>query len=548
MPVRCSPGKPVLHAMAMDVARPSVMVVEAVSKGQGGLRARHLVKALFRLWFLPGGRRRGLLLLYAVLELISYYRFRQRIKRLQLPRCVYRRGTLEDLRWLQRSVEHPVCPVRLNKESMQNFLNECALGRAEKTLTWEHYYVTIQSAFCIMGPSQEEHALLLEIAGGYAKREGLSLPPPRAQTPAVATPVAYGQSPVQVFYKPLPLEVFMAVMRKAADALFWAKGYKGYWLPTSEGWLRYWVAEPREAAASELPVVFVHGVGFGGAPYVGFLEVFRRTRPVLVVELPNCSRAYFQNTITSAASWREALERILGQAFGITKPGRYILMGHSLGTDFCTMIMNDPRMIHADPPIRPARLVLLDPVCFIDELAAAHRLPFWTVRESLARHGDKWWLWPMQVALLMLFIRDEYNQEATKRALVPGTDCVFRCSPALLRRCPTMVCLSGEDQALPAWKVHDYIRAQMPDINVRMHPKFEHGGFLTNLPDWLARSHADDVVSFLDGGSSKGKDMPRVSSLPGGPADGTLAASLAETPKQDSRPRTWSTNDLVQRS
>jgi len=105
-----------------------------------------------------------------------------------------------------------------------------------------------------------------------------------------------------------------------------------------------------------------------------------------------------------------------------------VLLGHSLGTDYCSMVMNDPRLaesarseVHEEPPLRPARLVLMDPVCFLHESAESHRLPFWTVGEAMRKAGA-WWRWPVQLLLLLLVIRDESNQEVTKRALVPGTD------------------------------------------------------------------------------------------------------------------------------
>ena len=47
------------------------------------------------------------------------------------------------------------------------------------------------------------------------------------------------------------------------------------------------------------------------------------------------------------------------------------------------------------------------------------RLPFWTVGEALRKAGTRW-RWPVQLLLLLLVIRDESNQEVTKRALVPG--------------------------------------------------------------------------------------------------------------------------------
>ena len=49
----------------------------------------------------------------------------------------------------------------------------------------------------------------------------------------------------------------------------------------------------------------------------------------------------------------------------------------------------------------------------------AERLPFWTVGEAMRKAGARW-RWPVQLLLLLLVIRDESNQEVTKRALVPG--------------------------------------------------------------------------------------------------------------------------------
>lgn len=470
--------------------------------------------ALLRLRLASSSRLRVALLVYSILELISFWRFRQRLKRLRQPRLGYRRATLDELRWLLRAVEHPVCPVRMSKASLQVFLSERS-SDARQTIKWEHYYVMVQDCWCILGPSPEEHALLLEIAGKFAEREGLQRPPPRASPPSCSAPVGYGHSPVQVVHKPLPLEMMLFSVRQAADAFFWVWGFRGDWMPTSEGWIRYWLATPKEADPNNLPVVFLHGVGFGAVPYIPFLRRLRHgwASPLLVLELPNCSRCSFQAAMPTPASFRDALERILRKELGITEAGRYMLVGHSLGTDFCSMVMNDPRLAHADPLLRPARLVLLDPVCFVTEVAAAHRLPFWTVREALTQPGARWWKFPFILVALFIFIRDEYTQEATKRAIVPGTDSIFRCSPTMLKRCPTMVCLSGEDEALPAWKIHDYIRAQMPEVNVRMHPTMEHGGFLM-VRQWLAKSHADDVLRFLAGSKAQ-KEMPRVVSLPG---------------------------------
>jgi hypothetical protein len=75
--------------------------------------------------------------------------------------------------------------------------------------------------------------------------------------------------------------------------------------------------------------------------------------------------------------------------------------------------------------------------------------------------------------------------------------------------------MSGKDQALPAWEIHDYLRAHFPEIEVRMDPGLEHGGFLLPfVPGWLARSVFEAVLTFV-GASPPSPALPRVASLPG---------------------------------
>lgn len=485
------------------VLRFRILLRQALLRLGASLRQRR-----FRRWLL-------LSMGYAACEAALLWRFRLRMARLKLPRRGDRRGTPADLQWLARAVEHPVCPMSLSRESMELYLKEEQPDR-KHGLDWEDDYALVLEAFCLAAPSPNEHSMLLRIATAMAKQQGISPPPADAKPTVRPAPIAFGSSRLQVVHKPLVVELTLAVTRLAADAVFMALGYRQRWLPTPEGWFRYWLVCPGEPDPAVLPAVFIHGVGLGAAPYLLFIERLRRARraPLVVLELPNCSRSHFQAIMPSAASFRDALERLLRDEVLVTGPGRYVLLGHSLGTDFCSMVMNDPRLAHGDPALRPARLVLLDPVCFAHEIADAHRLPFWTLPEAreIARKTRTWW--PRMLAVLLLVIRDEYNQEATKRAIVPGTDSIFRCSPSLLGLCPTLAIFSGNDQALPAWKVFDYVRAQFPEMQVRMDPGLEHGGFLMPwVAWWLSRSHAETVVRFLDLRASA--SLRRIESEPG---------------------------------
>ena len=61
----------------------------------------------------------------------------------------------------------------------------------------------------------------------------------------------------------------------------------------------------------------------GFVPYILFLHALRRRRaaPLVVLELPNCSRSHYQDVIPSVPSFRAALETLLRREFGVTRSG-----------------------------------------------------------------------------------------------------------------------------------------------------------------------------------------------------------------------------------
>eukprot|EP00929_Paragymnodinium_shiwhaense_P040937 TRINITY_DN21299_c0_g1_i1.p1 TRINITY_DN21299_c0_g1~~TRINITY_DN21299_c0_g1_i1.p1 ORF type:complete len:537 (-),score=104.48 TRINITY_DN21299_c0_g1_i1:332-1942(-) len=485
------------------------MALQMLKQSGSALRQR-LLAAPWRILetLLRAARERprlALLLAWFAAEVRAYLAFRTRLAILRVPVLSDRRGSLEDLRWIRRSAESKVCPLSFGRASLQEYLRD-KVGAAAAVITWEHYYATLAGGFCIVNPSPEEHSELIAATTAMVRREGLTPPPPGASPPVgVEAPVMFGKTDVQVLHKPFAIQSAFDAVRLSADMVFRILGYQRFWEATPEGWLCYWLRKPSASMSADRsngsngsmpPLVFIHGVGFGAVPYILFLEQLRRrwAGPIVAVELPNCSRCTFQTQMPTPAHFRHAFGRML-KAIGVSGPGGYMLVGHSLGTDFCSMVLNDPRGLAS--PILPARLVLLDPICFLHEVPAAHRLPFWTWEE--ARRKDDARTSPALAAVLFGIIRDEYTQQATKRAVCPGTDSVFRASPELLRACKTFVCLCGTDQALPAWKLHDYIRAHFPDLKLRIDPPLDHGGFLMPFISngWISRSHLDDVVGFM---------------------------------------------------
>ena len=72
---------------------------------------------------------------------------------------------------------------------MQIYLDErereSGSGQPAPKVSWRHYYASMQHAFCIEGPSPEEHSLLLQIAKASALRQGATSAAPH--TTAVRT-------------------------------------------------------------------------------------------------------------------------------------------------------------------------------------------------------------------------------------------------------------------------------------------------------------------------------------------------------------------------
>lgn len=462
---------------------------------------------------LPWGKQHPRLvsvLSYALVEFVAYRRFQSRLAKAREPVLIDARASLEVLKWFRCSAQNKVCPLSYNKETLKQYLRD--KGHENPIVTWQHYYAIVAHGLRIFEPSHVEHQELLATASAMARHQGLAPPPPGVAPPTSTEPPAmYGTSQLMVAYKPLPVELGFSIVRGSASALLYLLGYTRHWVSTPEGKIAYWQGASKcSNRASELsaaPCIFIHGVGMGVLPYIIFLEQLRHTYPgpMVAIELPNASRCTFQTKLPDPSSFRHAYQRILLN-LGVHSQRGHVLVAHSLGTDYCSMVMNDPRKLNS--PILPARLVLVDPICFPHEVFDSHRIMFWTFQEACRKMPA---IPRVVIALaLYLFIYDEYNQQIGKRALSPGHECMFKPTPEMLRACPTLVCLSGHDATIPSWAIHDWIRAQFPDLFLRMDPQLEHGGFIMSLEakSWVSKLHLNQIASFI----SEEKGLPAISS------------------------------------
>jgi pimeloyl-ACP methyl ester carboxylesterase len=442
-------------------------------------------------------------------ELLNYRRHRKLLRCISAPNLGDRVGTMADVQWLLKTTGHSVCPMRLNAASLREYLPKGT------RLDWRHYYQCFRGFLNLPDvPTKEQHCQLLQctsqVIGAMPRRQNCGAtrvepPPPNAPVPVgVPPPVMYGVSELSVAYKPLVIDGLLGAVRLIGGLTLRLLGYATQRLATPEGEVLVWTrgfgkhvaaerrVPPTSTPSSPTPLVFIHGVGMGCIPYVEFLRHF--TQPQILIELPNCSRANFQTQMPTPASVRSVLRSLLSQL----NVGDYHLMGHSLGTDYCSIILNDPYEPSAseaerpsakrrDAPIRsirPSRVVLIDPICFAHEVAASHRLPFWDWEESCRK--DTRTPWPARFLKLYLFIWDIYNQQACKRAIASGPEVLFRTIPLGTR---VLVCLGGLDEAIPAWEVHDYVRAQYPEILVHMSPDYAQCALALTEPSFCHTLH-----------------------------------------------------------
>lgn len=102
-----------------------------------------------------------------------------------------------------------------------------------------------------------------------------------------------------------------------------------------------------------LPVVFIHGLGVGLAPYMRFIRRLAAVRECFVVELLEVSQSGTEEVLAPTAM-AEAIAAML-RAYGHC---RACFVAHSYGTFVLSWVVRERRDL-------VARAVLLDPVCFL---------------------------------------------------------------------------------------------------------------------------------------------------------------------------------------
>lgn len=224
------------------------------------------------------------------------------------------------------------------------------------------------------------------------------------------------------------------------------------------------VAEPsrvdpiHQHASASKPVVFVHGVGLGPLPYLGFIEqLLEGGGPLLVVELPFVAQrlsALGDRTAPHQESTVQAIETAMGR-HDLTSA---TFVGHSLGTVYLSWVAQlKPHLL--------ASAVFIDPIVFLlHQPKVAHSFLYSEPHDTLS-------------AVEHYFIKSEHSivhffhhHFFWHKNVLWAND---------LKRVPTEVVLSSEDAIVPVEHVSRYLRKAKVASTVLKGAR--HGDFLSDV-------------------------------------------------------------------
>lgn len=201
--------------------------------------------------------------------------------------------------------------------------------------------------------------------------------------------------------------------------------------------LSYWYRDATtHGRETKETLVFIHGVGFGPAPYASFLdEVAGADTPVIAVELLAAS----QRVLPSAAPTPDAFADLLDAILDEHRITRAVIAGHSLGSAFANYYaVRDAR--RSAGRRRVGGVVLLDPIaCMLHHARTTREFVYTPVRscqQSLEDYLFKKELWTSIVIARQL---SWHEGAAWVDSFVPQV--------------PTLVAVGTRDQIVPSGAV-----------------------------------------------------------------------------------------------
>jgi pimeloyl-ACP methyl ester carboxylesterase len=191
----------------------------------------------------------------------------------------------------------------------------------------------------------------------FASIVGLTHLEDRDHTSPTADFIAHTEQPIKVAYRPLAFYVFTECVALWCHwKLTRSLGFKP--LEHKSSIATYYLYQPTTATEETLPpIVFLHGIGLGLAPYLGFIDKLQKQHPcrsIYAVSYQHVSMRLSTTLLPTAAEVAEDIAAFLGSS-GITKAN---IIGHSYGTLVASsLVKRHPALLSG--------LTLIDPVCFL---------------------------------------------------------------------------------------------------------------------------------------------------------------------------------------
>ncbi|KAJ9077826.1 hypothetical protein DSO57_1012864 [Entomophthora muscae] len=271
--------------------------------------------------------------------------------------------------------------------------------------------------------------------------------------------------PMVVQHKPLMVYMAIWTLQAAGYAMLLAMGFKRL---HCKG-MNYWLYQPK-TTSNEAPAFFIHGIGIGLVMYCNMvrqLVVKKPNRPVILLELPNVG--------VSLSGAVPSMDQTLCAVDSILKSHSFsqcTFVGHSYGTLIAAWIAKHrPNLV--------ARLVLIDPVCFL----------VWEPSLIYNFLYSK----PMSFTQFMCQFyvsNDMYVSHTLRRHFWWFENNLF---PEFLTTFKTKVFLAERDYIIDAPFINDYLkRATDPAyVDVTQFPNISHGNYLNS------QKHMDTIISHV---------------------------------------------------
>ena len=250
-----------------------------------------------------------------------------------------------------------------------------------------------------------------------------------------------------IIHKPFIFYILMYLIRRVFNFYMYRLGFTNIIDPATQ--LRVWIKH-QPAATNKVPLVFIHGLGFGIVLYLWKIRQLSTDRTLIVPELPNVSYDLYTDVQPSADNIVVALYDVLIRQ-GVELVD---IIGHSYGGTILNIFqIKYPHMCNYKTYIE-------SPVFCIHQSHTAKIVYMKPTSLSVRKY------------IMYLFIfSDTHVQYIIKRSMFADQGMIKNFDDK------TTVILAKDDYLVPSYYIHRYITAHYPQVNAIM-TAGDHGAYI----------------------------------------------------------------------